>query len=167
MTIGFRPLSADDLPLVGEWLEREHVRPWWPPPPEGLAAHYGPALEGREPTDLYLILLGGRPVGLIETYLVADYPEYDAVLHVGPGVAGIDLLLGEPDTIGRGIGPRVIGAFTRERVFASPDVRACVAGVDADNRRSLRAFAKAGFRAVSHYEEEGRPHRLLRLDRPL
>lgn len=167
MTIGFRPLTVGDLPLLAAWLEQDHVRPWWPPPPEGLAAHYGPALGGREPTDLHLILLDERPVGMLETYLVADYPEYDALLHVGPGVAGIDLLLGEPDAIGRGIGPRVIAAFARDRVFANPDVRACVAGVDVHNRRSLRAFAKAGFRAVFDYEEEGRPHRLLRLDRPL
>jgi hypothetical protein len=62
------------------------------------------------------------------------------------------------------LGP-VLAAFARDVVFADPAVRACVAGVDVRNERSLRAFAKAGFRPVCDYVEEGRPHRLLRLER--
>jgi aminoglycoside 6'-N-acetyltransferase len=165
MSIAFRPLTMAELPLVGAWLEREHVRRWWPPPPEGLAEHYGPALDGREPTDLYLILCDERPVGMIETYLVVDHPDYDALVQVGPGVAGVDILIGDPEFVGRGIGPQVLRAFTRDVVFAGAAVAACVAGVEIENRRSLRAFAKAGFTAVRDYEEDGRPHRLLRLDR--
>jgi RimJ/RimL family protein N-acetyltransferase len=40
-----------------------------------------------------------------------------------------------------------------------------VAAVDEENRPSLRAFEKAGFRYVRDVEEDGRPHRLLRLGR--
>ena len=39
-------------------------------------AHYLPAIEGTDPTDHYLVLLDGRPVGMLQTYLVADYPAY-------------------------------------------------------------------------------------------
>ena len=27
--VGFRPLTAEDLPLVFDWLGRKHVRRWW------------------------------------------------------------------------------------------------------------------------------------------
>lgn len=165
MSIRFRPLTAAELPLVGAWLEREHVRRWWPPPAEGVAAHYGPALAGLDRADLYLILSDERPIGMIETYLVADYPAYDALVQAGPGVAGVDILIGEPELTGRGVGPQVLSAFTRDVVFADSDIAACVAGVEVENRRSLRAFEKAGFSRVRDYEEDGRPHRLLRLDR--
>jgi hypothetical protein len=30
--IEFRPLREDDLPLVRDWLGREHVRRWWRDP---------------------------------------------------------------------------------------------------------------------------------------
>jgi aminoglycoside 6'-N-acetyltransferase len=162
--LAFRPLARDDLPLVDRWLHTEHVRRWWPPYPD-LEAQYGPALAGEDPTDVHLILEDGRPVGLIQSYVVVDYPEWEELVRVGPGVAGVDLLLGEPDAVGRGLGPRVLAAYAARVVFADPAVHACVAGVDVRNDRSLRAFAKAGFEPVRDYVEEGRPHRLVRLER--
>src|SRR5439155_334317 len=97
--------------------------------------------------------------------LASDYPDWDAVVQVGPGVAGVDLLLGDEDLIGRGLGPRVLGEFARRVVFEDPDVYALVATVEEGNRRSWRAFEKAGFRHVRDVQEDGLPHRLLRLDR--
>jgi RimJ/RimL family protein N-acetyltransferase len=44
-------------------------------------------------------------------------------------------------------------------------VDAVVATVEEPNRRSWRAFEKAGFRHVGDVDEDGVPHRLLRLDR--
>jgi RimJ/RimL family protein N-acetyltransferase len=81
------------------------------------------------------------------------------------GVAGVDLLIGEEDAVGRGLGPEVLRAFMSDVVFVQEGTHACVAGVEPGNARSLRAFEKAGFRVVGDYEEEGVPHRLLRLER--
>lgn len=167
MTIEFRPLVAEELELLHDWLQRDHVKRWWRDPEtvEGVRRHYLPAIEGREPTDLYAIVVDGRAVGMIETYLVADYPEYDELVDVGPGVAGVDLLIGEEELTGRGLGTAVLQSFVEDVVFAQPGTTACVAGVEVGNDRSLRAFAKAGFTPVRDYEEEGRPHRLVRRDR--
>jgi aminoglycoside 6'-N-acetyltransferase len=161
--IAFRPLLEDDLPRLHEWLGRPHVRRWWRDPGtvEETAAHYLPALRGEEPTDHYVIVLDGRDAGMIQTYLAADYPEWGAFVDDPEAVAGVDLLLGEEELLGRGIGPRVLAAFVRDVVRS----RACAATVDPANRRSWRAFEKAGFRHVRDVVEDGRPHRLLRLDR--
>ena len=59
----------------------------------------------------------------------------------------------------------MLEAFARDIVFARPETNACVATVEEPNRRSWRAFEKAGFRHVRDVEEDGLPHRLLRLDR--
>jgi len=152
---------------LNEWLQREHVHRWWSDTNtlEETIAYYAPALRGEEPTDHYVIVVDGRDAGMVETYLVSDYPDYEALVEVGFNVAGVDLLLGEPDVIGRGLGPETLRRFTREVIFADAAVAACTAGVDVENRRSLRAFEKAGFKPVREYEEDGRPHRLLRLDR--
>jgi aminoglycoside 6'-N-acetyltransferase len=162
--IAFEPLRRDDLPLLREWIERDHVRPWWREPDDSLA-HYEDAFAGRDPTDNYLIVLDGRPVGMIQTYIVSDHPDWEAIVEVGPGVAGVDLMIGEAELTGRGLGPRILEQFAQEVVFARPETQALVAAVDEDNRASWRAFEKAGFRYVRDVEEEGRPHRLMRLDR--
>jgi len=163
--IAFEPLRKEDLPLLREWLGREHVRPWWRDDLEESLREYEQAIAGLDPTDHYLILVEDRPVGMIETYLVEDHPEWKAIVQVGAGVAGVDLLIGEPDLIGAGLGPRVLAEFAEKVVFARPETHACIAAVDEANRRSWRAFEKAGFGYVRDVEEEGRPHRLMRLDR--
>jgi aminoglycoside 6'-N-acetyltransferase len=163
--IGFEPLQSDDLPLVREWLGREHVRRWWRDVIEESIAEYEQAIAGLDPTDHYLIVVDGRPVGMIETYLVSNHPEWEQIVQVGEGVAGVDLLIGEEDLTGQGLGPRVLEQFAREIVFSQTGTHACVAAVDEENRSSWRAFEKAGFRYVRDVEEDGRPHRLMRLDR--
>jgi aminoglycoside 6'-N-acetyltransferase len=162
--IDFEPLRTEHLSLLREWLDRPHVRLWWRDPAESLG-HAEDSLAGGDPTSYYLIVVDDRPVGLIETYLVSDNPEWEGVVGPGEGLAGVDLLIGEKDAIGRGLGPRVLAQFAREVVLARPETQAVVATVEEANRRSWRAFEKAGFRHVRDVEEDGLPHRLMRLER--
>jgi hypothetical protein len=60
-----------------------------------MVAHYLPAIEGRDPTDLYVILVEGRAAGCVQTYLVSDYPEYRDVVAVEEGLPGVDLFIAE------------------------------------------------------------------------
>jgi aminoglycoside 6'-N-acetyltransferase len=164
--IEFQPLRKDDLPLVRDWLEREHVRRWWRDSLDESIAEYEKAIDGLDPSEHYLIVLDGHPIGMIETYLVSDHPEWEEIVRVGEDVAGVDLLIGEEELTGRGLGPRVLEAFADGVVFADEGTHAVIAAVDEENARSWRAFERAGFRYVRDIEEEGRPHRLMRLDRP-
>jgi aminoglycoside 6'-N-acetyltransferase len=155
--IEFRPLEESDLPSLRAWLQREHVRLWWQKPIEQELAE---SRDGR-----FLVVVDGREVGMIQTYLVADYPEWGAIVGMEPGLAGVDLLIGEEDQIGRGLGPRVLEQFARDVVFARPETNTVVATVEEGNRRSWRAFEKAGFSHVRDVIEDGLPNRLMRLDR--
>jgi RimJ/RimL family protein N-acetyltransferase len=170
MRIAFRRLNAGDLRLLHEWLQREHVRRWWREhyTYEDVVEHYLPALEGRKPTDLYVILVDDRPAGFIQTYLLSDHPEYRDLVDAEDGVAGVDLFLAEADLIGRGLGSRALAAFVRDVVFALPTTHACIADPDAENRASVRAFEKAGFHAVREFVDPGddnRVHTLMRVER--
>jgi aminoglycoside 6'-N-acetyltransferase len=158
--IEFTPLTEDHLPLVEEWLGREHVARWWRDPIPEVLAECRAGIEGRVPTDYYLIVVDGRPAGMLQAYLASDYPEWEEVVQVGPGVAGVDILIGEQELIGRGLGPKILAAFVRD-VVSAPSV---VATIEEPNRRSWRAFEKAGFRHVRDVEEDGLPHRLMRFD---
>lgn len=170
MTVGLRPLTANDLPLLHAWLQREHVKRWWTDREtyDEVVQRYLPAIEGTEPTKLYLILSGDVPVGFIQTYRVSDHPEYRDLVAVEDGVAGVDLLIGEAEATGRGLGTEALHRFVHEIVFADTEIYACVADPDAENLASLRAFEKAGFRLVRQLvdpKDDNRVHALLRLDR--
>ena len=77
MRIGFRPLTTSDLPLLYEWLQREHVKRWWTDREtyEEVVEHYLPSIEGEEPTDHYVVLLDEQQIGFIQAYLVSNHPD--------------------------------------------------------------------------------------------
>jgi RimJ/RimL family protein N-acetyltransferase len=168
LELAFRPMRIGDLRVLHAWLQRPHVRRWWSEHEtyEDVVEHYSPAIEGRDPTDLYLVLLDGREIGFIETYLVADYPEYASLIGLGEGTAGVDLFIADSALTGRGIGSELLRRFASEVVFANEATRRCVAGPEAANVASVRAFEKAGFRIVKEFVEDGKPSLLLQLDRP-
>jgi RimJ/RimL family protein N-acetyltransferase len=162
-------MAEADLRLLHEWLQREHVRRWWSRHEtyDDVVEHYLPALDGRKPTELYLIVVDGRPAGFIQTYLVGDYRDYQELVGVEDGVAGVDLFLADERDTGHGIGSAALRDFVAQVVFARSETHACVADPDSENQPSLRAFEKAGFLAVREFVDptDGRRHTLVRVDR--
>jgi RimJ/RimL family protein N-acetyltransferase len=169
--IEFRPMAADDLRLLHEWLQRPHVRRWYGKQRtyEEVVDHYLPAIEGRDPTDHYIVMLDDRPIGMLQTYVVADYPEYaTAVAIEDRHTAGTDILVGIEELTGKGLGTEILRRFATDVVFARPETTSIVADPDARNIASVRAFEKAGFRVVREFVDptDGEIHALVRLDRP-
>lgn len=165
--IGFRPLEHDDLRTVHEWLQRPHIREWWGARDtyEEVEKRYLPRIDGREPVRMFFIVLEERPIGVIQTYRIDNYPEYWPG-EAGSDQAGLDLYIADPTLLGRGLGPEIILRFTNDIVFEDPSVKACIADPDVDNTRSVRAFAKAGFETVGEFSRAGdRPRVLVRLRR--
>jgi len=169
MAISFRPLTRDDLPLVHEWHQRPHVVRWWTARKrfEEVEEHYLPTIEGTEPTEHYLALIDGEPLGMIQTYFVSDYQDYAALIGEGEGTAGLDLFIGDEAMTGRGLGTELIHGFVDEVVFARPATTACTAASDVRNMASLRAFEKAGFRVVREFvdPDDDELHALVRRER--
>ena len=66
--IGFERLKLSDLPLMHRWLNAPHVARWWYAEgstyPE-VEETYVPCIEGRDPTEPYLILYDGLPLGYV------------------------------------------------------------------------------------------------------
>jgi aminoglycoside 6'-N-acetyltransferase len=153
MEITFEPLKREHLPLMQAWLSQAHVSRWWGAPKTlgEVEAEYGPGIDGTEPTSHFLVILDGRAIGMIQWYLWSSYPdeEEDGDIGVLPGEAGLDYLIGEPDCIGQGVGPLVIGRFLDEVVLADACVTGVRTSVHADNRQSWRCLEKAGFKVGS------------------
>jgi aminoglycoside 6'-N-acetyltransferase len=168
-SISFRPLGRSDFPLLQQWLSAPHVSAWWGAAIDlaGVEATYGPRVDGVEPTHVFVIEYGGRPVGWIQWYLWSDYPDHALQLRAELSAAGIDLAIGEPGMTGQGLGPLAIGEFLRQMVFVTQGVRAVVTDPAESNFRSLRAFAKAGFALAGTVRRAGENFKrtVVRLDR--
>jgi aminoglycoside 6'-N-acetyltransferase len=146
----FRPMSRDDFGLLSTWLAAPHVEPWWreDPSPEAIEARYGPAVDGGDPTEHFIVERDGAPVGMIQRYLNRDDPDWaTALADTGAPLdsAGIDYLIGHPALIGHGLGTEMIGAFVPATWMRYPDASAIVVTVSCDNRRSWRALERVGF----------------------
>ena len=166
--IGFRPLDYADLPLMQRWRGEPHVRRFYGDPCslEELQAKYGPRIEGTSPTHSFVMLWNGEPIGYIQTYRIEDHPEYAAAVDVGPGAAGVDLYIGDPRLIQRGLGTRILKAFLDTHVFSDPTVRRCVLGPDPNNHAAIRCYEKVGFRFLKKVTAPGetRPEWLMVLE---
>jgi aminoglycoside 6'-N-acetyltransferase len=153
VNVAFRPMTYDDLPLLTRWLAEPHVREWWRGEPRDLAAvtaKYGAYLDGREKTELFVVMEGERPVGMIQRYVIADHADWAATLRPvtnTTGAAGIDYLIGEPDAVGRGVGTAAIATLAHETVTRY-GAETVVVAVQQGNRASWRALERAGFTRV-------------------
>lgn len=159
--IEFRRFTHADLPLVHRWLNAEHVARWFDvdgvfyPSYERVAEKYGRYAGGEAPVDPYVIVCDGAPIGYIQTYLVDDYPDYARAVGVGPGAAGVDMLVGERGYAYRGLGSRALRLFLERIVFARAEAERCIIGPDPGNAAAIRAYEKAGFRYLRRADIPG------------
>ncbi len=147
----FEPLGPSDLKLLAGWLARPHVRRWWrePSDPVSVEANYGPLLDGSDPTEGFVVHLGGRPIGYAQRYLPDDDPGWGAAITSSLGDAGgvgIDYLIGEPDQLDQGVGRAMIASFVDECWRRYPSEDRIVVAVQQDNVASWKALEGAGFR---------------------
>lgn len=162
----FRPVVADDLPLLTRWRAAEHVKEWWGDAKD-LRAEY---LSAGEPVHHYIVLLDERPVGVIEHYHWRDHPDDARAIGARAEEDGIDYFLGERELLGHGHGPRMLSAFLTQVLAPDPSVCGVRLDVSEANRRSWRCLEKIGFRRVQSgvtVAGEPGPHFVYALARPL
>jgi len=150
-----RPMTPGDLPDVTRWVNEPHVAKWWDENRTAvqIAAYYGPALRGEDPTRLWIWEVNGRSIGFVQDYRISDHPDY-LLLCSRPEAVGFDYVIGEPAFVGRGIGTALLWVFLRDIVWpAYPGVREFFAAPDHRNAASLRVLAKLGLTAGLWFDE--------------
>jgi aminoglycoside 6'-N-acetyltransferase len=166
----FTSLREEDLDLVQRWLLEPHVKRWWDdgvktPYPKATIEEYREAIQGRDPTYHYLAWIDGRRAGMFQHYRIGDDPEYAAALALGEDAIGVDLFIGEADLVGHAHGPAMIRQFLRDVAFPFHHIDVCVIGPSVKNVSAIRAYEKAGFRALREATVPGEadPEYLMRL----
>jgi aminoglycoside 6'-N-acetyltransferase len=151
--LDWRPLVRDDLPLLGRWLAEPGVARWWnhETSPEAVERDFGPSVRGEEPGEDLVLLLAGRPVGLLQRSRICDYAEdlveLSAVVDVPEDAYSLDYLLGRAGAARTRAGEQVhrsrrgadLGRPPGRRVHPGPGRRG-------QPRRPWRALEKAGLR---------------------
>ncbi|MBO6717129.1 MAG: GNAT family N-acetyltransferase [Rhizobiaceae bacterium] len=151
--IAFRPVTPDDYPVLRDWLKRPHMREWWGDPEEELGFIVD-MVEGRDTTRPFIILLAGDAIGYIQYWHIGHHQNETWVkdnpwlMEFPADAVGVDLSIGDPDRLSKGIGTAALRAFTgmlREQGFET-----IIIDPDPDNGRAVRAYEKAGYAPVPH-----------------
>jgi aminoglycoside 6'-N-acetyltransferase len=148
----FRPMTADELPLMRRWLRSSHMREWWGEPETELG-YIRDMIEGRDTTRPFIFSADGEPLGYIQYWFVSDHQnatwiaDHPWLTELPADAVGVDLSIGNADKLAQGVGSGALRAFAQRLVRQG--YRTIIIDPDPANRRAVRAYEKAGFRAVS------------------
>lgn len=158
-TVGLRPMTEADLPVVEAWLRLDHIARWWTPEstPEEEVAQYARCISGADPTIVLMVEAEGRSIGWSQWYRWADYAAEAEAMDALPGEVGFDYAIGDPRAVGRGLGTEMIAALVRWIRAAQPQAGLLVAP-EAGNAPSRRVLEKNGFQLVSVRPVSTEPH---------
>lgn len=156
LKVVLRAMGRGDLPDVARWRATEQVHRWWAadgePTLDNVTAQYGPAIDGMEPTRLWVVEANGRSIGFCQDYRIRDHPDY-AVLAPDPDAVAVDYAIGVPHLIGRGVGTALLWSWVLSARRRYRDVSTFFSAPDHANAPSLRVLAKVGFVPGAWFDE--------------
>jgi RimJ/RimL family protein N-acetyltransferase len=148
-TIQLQPFDPKQhLSLLRTWTHLPHVLQWWGDSGEHLDAICS------TPRDTHAIItVDDNPVG----YLCWEAPprsDLDAagLSDLPSDLVDIDILIGNPDSLGEGLGPTALGLLM-DILRADSEVSLAGIGTSVANDRAVRAFEKAGFELFREFED--------------
>ena len=156
LVVAVRAATRGDLSDLVRWRQAPHVHRWWvsdgEPTAERVGEKYGPDIDGRTPTRMWIGEVNGRSVGFLQDYRISDYPEF-AQLTPDPAAIGVDYAIGDAAFVGRGLGVRLLWAWMLKARHRFPDATGFFAAPDHRNEQSLRLLEKLGFVRGTWFDE--------------
>jgi aminoglycoside 6'-N-acetyltransferase len=153
--ITFVPVAHEHLPMLHGWLCKPHIREWWGNPETELG-YIVDMVEGRDSTRPFIFYVNGEPTGYIQVWFVGPHQNEEWskdnpwLMELPSQAVGVDLSIGEESKLSKGIGSAVLRAFVGK--LRAEGHTAIIIDPDPENRRAVRAYAKAGFRPVPNLE---------------
>jgi RimJ/RimL family protein N-acetyltransferase len=146
-----------DHERIVDWRNRPHVREWWDPddPPLTLEAaieEFREASDPSRPTEVAIIEVDEVAAGYLQFYpWDGEQPYLEEVGIMLPvGAWGLDILIGEPSLLGRGIGSRAVRLIS-DHLFATAGATAVALATEAGNARAQAAYTRAGMHTVQRF----------------
>ena len=143
--------EPQDYRLLVRWRAEPHVHEWWDPDDpaptlEEVLDQFGPRARGEEEAIACIIEVDDRPAGYLEFYRWLPYLDVEPTIGIGADADtyGIDIYIGEPDLINRGIGSRAVDLICRH-LEAHLGASWIALTTEVTNHRAQRAYEKVGF----------------------
>lgn len=164
--IGFAPLTAADEDMLMRWMQEPHVGEWWGLPDEEMErvrsitravdrGKVAPADKTSaapdERADLFVATLDGTPCAYVELWEPHGREGDQWYADQPSGTVAINMFVGPPDMLGRGVGSAVARACAER--LARDGVGRIVVDPDSANERAVRAYARAGFVEERGYDD--------------
>lgn len=143
--------------MLLHWLSTAHVRQWWGDPEEELALIYNSDGEA-EP---FIAHVNGEPVAYIQSWTPSRHPDLPWQHGMTATTRGIDITIGNPEHLGKGLGSMIVKQFAAKLV--SEGATRLIIDPDIHNGRAIAAYMKAGFTPYDTYETEGGTDLLMEL----
>lgn len=146
MRFRFEPVTENDKPMLRDWLSTPDAQAWWGDPDHEIALIYDGEKTGE--SRGYIVHSGNGPFAYIQSWPCAAQPDAAIadepwVRDQAPGTLGVDITIGRPDLLGKGLGSQTVRAFC-QMLFDEGAPRLII-DPDASNLRAVRAYEKAGF----------------------
>jgi Acetyltransferases, including N-acetylases of ribosomal proteins len=149
--ISFRPVGHTDLALIEQWMREPHWKEWWGEADTELG-YIRQMVEGRDSTRPFIFMIDGKDLGYIQYWFVGDHQnatwleENPWLAALPPETIGVDLSIGPAAMLSKGLGTRVLKSFVEH--LQTEGFREIIIDPDPKNQRAVRAYEKAGFRAI-------------------
>lgn len=144
----------EDYDLMVRWRNAPHVRRWWDPDlPLRTLRTIKEEHRADTATDAVsvacIIELDRSPIGFIQFYRWCSYAEDATKVGVpfDDQTYGIDIFIGDPDLVGRGVGTRVVSLMS-DYLLTERAASSVALTCDVENHRAQQCYENAGFSRV-------------------
>lgn len=150
INIDFKPLKEKDLPLFFAWIKKPHIARWWESDTyEKFVEKYRSEKAVENYVYPFIMSLNEKPIGYIQ-YCLADKADdgWWMKQHGQPaGTVGMDIIIGETEYIGRGLGTMLVKNFV-EKIFKDTKAPKIIIDPDPTNMAAIRCYERVGFKRV-------------------
>ncbi|MBV7390356.1 GNAT family N-acetyltransferase [Enterococcus alishanensis] len=150
--ISFKLVENEDLVMIEEWLNYEHVKKWYEIPELNVSIDdWLMELRQREEQFNWLthliVFWDNQPFGFCLYYKASDSHGEDFADICLDGTYGIDYLIGDPAFLGKGYGKKMILCLI-EKILRLKNAKRITAEIDPSNIASRNVLLSCGFHLI-------------------
>jgi aminoglycoside 6'-N-acetyltransferase len=146
--VRFVPVAEIHRPLLLHWLSQPHVQEWWGDPQKELALIY----DNKGEHQPFIVEVAGQPIAYIQSWTPAQHPDLPWQHHMTPTMRGIDIMIGDVNNLGKGLGSLIVKHFAA-KLFREGATRLII-DPEICNERAVKAYMKAGFTPFDTYQTD-------------
>lgn len=144
--VAFRPLHTDDLDILVDWSQREHMQPFFGQAltVETAAEALAPIIDAKTEVNSHLVTIDGAPAGLCQYMTVGDSQVLLAAFGRPAGAVVGDVLLADAE-LSVDITPQVTWSYIHNVVVADNNIQWLFSTASPDDGAALSRCHGLGF----------------------